>query len=340
MAVARKNLVCHHDATDDGSIWDRMSELTLSFDDSLSENVFLEEDEDDLQEKLAYISHEFCNLGIIPYKDNRTVSLDFKNLILATFALLSNYHHLMASNSESSERQVKALDDLASLQLAHTRLKDTLVQGERTIVRLQESQRVLRKENSTLASKTKLDKEEIRRLNSAMQAREVQYRNDIRKREHQIEKLKDRISQFLTKKNEPRFPGIEISNHIARKDGSRAKWNTRINAAIIEEQMQRDVNSTYEARFLTLSQENSHIRETLFFFYKKLEELCKTTHTLPPTSTSYNSNVENINESGLDELRDGHFHMPLTMTIKLIKANLECKLSRIANLLLVTEKKI
>ena len=54
--MAQNHLASPHDVTDYGSFWDQMSALAITSDDNLSDNVFLEEDEDDLEEKLAYIS--------------------------------------------------------------------------------------------------------------------------------------------------------------------------------------------------------------------------------------------------------------------------------------------
>ena len=53
-----------------------------------------------------------------------------------------------------------------------------------------------------------------------------QYEHELRKKEREFNKLKERLHQLLTDKSQERKIGLEILNSIQRPGGQRALWKT------------------------------------------------------------------------------------------------------------------
>ena len=67
---------------------------------------------------------------------------------------------------------------------------------------------------------------QVKRLQSALQHRDTQYKHEVKKKERELSKLKDRLNQLLNDRSGGRKTGIQMSTALQRVDGKRGTWKT------------------------------------------------------------------------------------------------------------------
>ena len=118
----------------------------------------------------------------------------------------------MLTHSACREHRTRA--DIEHLKQCQQKLKLSLEQNERELAQQQERERQLSNKNKALTSKLKNEKEEVKRLQSSIAHRDAQYRHDVKKRERELGKLKERVHQLLSDKTEKRIGQSTYRRHF------------------------------------------------------------------------------------------------------------------------------
>ncbi|XP_063351285.1 afadin- and alpha-actinin-binding protein-like isoform X4 [Pelmatolapia mariae] len=123
---------------------------------------------------------------------------------------------------ESMEvEQLKSSSNIDHLQLTITRLKEQLELSKRENTGLLERERQLQLKAKSLQSCLKNEKEEVQKLQNIIASRASQYNHEMKRKEREFNKLKERLNQ-LDKKEKKQ--AIDVLNNIGRADGKRSLW--------------------------------------------------------------------------------------------------------------------
>eukprot|EP01006_Ploeotia_vitrea_P007661 TRINITY_DN17760_c0_g1_i1.p1 TRINITY_DN17760_c0_g1~~TRINITY_DN17760_c0_g1_i1.p1 ORF type:complete len:430 (+),score=233.83 TRINITY_DN17760_c0_g1_i1:101-1291(+) len=106
--------------------------------------------------------------------------------------------------------------------------------------------------------------------------RDKQYKHELRKREQEQQRLKDRLSKAMADRNRESKAGIDILNNLK---GKRGRWGAagKGSAKAEEELFQQTVNA-YEERMNELVAENNALRKSLSELAHELQEALNSQH--------------------------------------------------------------
>ncbi|XP_052831892.1 afadin- and alpha-actinin-binding protein A isoform X2 [Octopus bimaculoides] len=190
-------------------------------------------------------------------------------LVNITFDLLKRIQQDTKFREELESKTSRIITDYERLQTSQMRLKDDIEKLEREIAIRQGKEKELATKNRSLCSSIKAEKDEVKRLNSTINHRELQYRHDSKKNEREMNRLKEKLSQVLMEKSH-KILGPEILNALPKTDGKRATWKTNSNQ--VEEfysMMLRD----YEKKLKSLHAENHDLENFIEKIVQTLESL-------------------------------------------------------------------
>ncbi len=166
---------------------------------------------DNLDQCVSYLDQEMTILGfptLFTSQDRGQSSIfDIVQLVNCCYELIQRHQQNLRKLDEQETKQMRADSDLEHLQSNHSRLKLQLEQLERDNVSLTEKERQQLNQNKTLAVKLKTTREEMKKLESIVKHRDTQFKHDLKKKEREINKMKERIHQLLTDKNQERRIG-------------------------------------------------------------------------------------------------------------------------------------
>lgn len=294
---------------------------------------------DNLDKAFAILSQEMNMLGFTMLQHNGPGNLNFVHVINAAYELLQQHKHNIRLQEDLETRNSKTTCDINHLHVNQIRLKNSLSQTEKSVKILQEKERQLLDQNKCLQQKLKSDKDELKKLTLFHQQREAQYEHDIRKRERETAKLKERLNQLLSDRVPDRRLGIEILNSLPRKDGSRGKWKTSAVANKREEELYRTLLKDYEERHRAIIEENNILRHLLFKINDDIMVILRSAwepNGLQDKNPATQSpqNVDETCISNLDELNllsEGHFYLPIETLHRLIRENFQLKFKFLGN---------
>lgn len=221
--------------------------------------------EENVLECAAYLSQELETLGTGPIIDHDQP--DLVRLLNATHDILQYYRSTVKKFEDINVSLHRTRSDLTLQYEAVARLKTQEDNLERTIARQKEKERQLIQRNKALTGKLKLEQEETRRLRLCMNHKDQQYLHDIKKRDNEYTRLKERLGQLVLDKSQERKLGIKMLNSLQKQ---RRTWNAQEKSG---EDMYKLIITHYEDRQKELMLENSSLRESLSNMEKELVSL-------------------------------------------------------------------
>lgn len=271
-----------------------------------------------LEHCIAYLNQEMISLGIASLYDSGSGKFNITRLVNAIYNLLQRFHQGVRIRENLEDSKHRAASDLEHHQQEKRRLRSALEQLQRELAQEQLKQCDLLKLNNLLNNKLKSEKEEVKRLMTLIQNRDVQYKHSVRKMESELMKLKERLHLLLVEKTDRKI-NIDMSEALVRSDGKRGKWKTGCSNV---EDLYRSVVSGCEEKQKMVLVENEELRLCLRELHKGLASLLY-------HSTLQNDSEEELDEdvtvsaSDLDEsLPDGCFEMPYEMVAETIMSKL------------------
>ncbi|XP_040895656.1 afadin- and alpha-actinin-binding protein-like isoform X2 [Toxotes jaculatrix] len=220
--------------------------------------------EHNVQECLSHINQEVSSLGLTPVWTESADSSELNVVaVLNCMYDLIQLHRRGVRTLENMEvEQLKSSSNVDFLQLTSARLKEQLELSKRENTGLLEKERQLQLKVKSLQNCLKNEKEEVQKLQNIIASRASQYNHEMKRKEREFNKLKERLNQLLVDKKEKK-QAIDVLNNIGRADGKRSLWKTEKTEAKHEGEMYKTLLSDYDTRQRELVLENAELRKVL-----------------------------------------------------------------------------
>ncbi|XP_056132389.1 afadin- and alpha-actinin-binding protein-like [Lampris incognitus] len=215
-------------------------------------------------ECLSYINQEVSSLGLPPVWSQLAGGSELNAVaaLNSMYDLIQLHRRDLRTLEDMEVEQLKSSSNVEFLQLSNSRLKDQLEVSKRENTVLNERQRQLQLKVKSLQNCLKNEKEEVQKLQNIIASRASQYNHDMKRKEREFNKLKERLNQLLVDKKEKK-QAIEVLNYIGRADGKRSLWKTGKTEAKHEGEMYKTLLSDYDNRQKELLVENAELSKVL-----------------------------------------------------------------------------
>ncbi|XP_026709474.1 afadin- and alpha-actinin-binding protein isoform X2 [Athene cunicularia] len=219
--------------------------------------------EENIEQSISYLNRELTTLGFPSiYAESKGQELNLISIINCMNELLVLQHKNLRAQEEVEMQHLKLGSDMDHLQNCYAKLKEQLELSKREIVGLQERDRQLQSKNRNLHQLLKTEKDEVQKLQNIISSRATQYNHDMKRKEREYNKLKERLHQLVMNKKDKKI-AMEVLNYVGRADGKRGAWRTDKTEARNEEEMYKVLLSDYEQRQKQLLVENAELKKVL-----------------------------------------------------------------------------
>nr|XP_020452579.1 afadin- and alpha-actinin-binding protein isoform X2 [Monopterus albus] len=220
--------------------------------------------EHNVQDCLSHISQEISSLGFPPVwaVSASPSELSVVAVLNCMYELIQLHRRNIQTLENMEMEQLKSSSEVDFLQLTSTRLKEQLELSRRENAGLLERERQLQLKVKSLQTCLKNEKEEVQKLQNIIASRASQYNHEMKRKEREFNKLKERMNQLLVDKKEKK-QAIDVLNSIGRADGKRSLWKTGKTEAKHEGEMYKTLLSDYDTRQRELVLENAELRKVL-----------------------------------------------------------------------------
>ncbi|KAM4641573.1 afadin- and alpha-actinin-binding protein [Discoglossus pictus] len=222
--------------------------------------------EDNVEQCISYINQEIATLGFpslyVASKNGDGRKLHVVSIVNCIYELLQRHLRSLRGKEDSETQLLKMNSDLEHLQSIHGKLKDQLEITRRENTALQERDRQLQCKNRNLLQLLKNEKEEVQKLQNINASRSTQYNHNMKRKEREYNKLKERLNQLVMDKRDKKI-SIDVLNYVGRADGKRTAWRTSKTDAKNEEDMYKVLLNDYEQRHKLLMVENAELKKVL-----------------------------------------------------------------------------
>ncbi|XP_038571711.1 afadin- and alpha-actinin-binding protein-like isoform X1 [Micropterus salmoides] len=220
--------------------------------------------ENNVQECLSHINQEVSSLGLPPVwtESGGSSEMNVVAVLNCMYDLIQLHRRDLRTLENMELEQLKSSSNVDSLQLTSTKLKEQLELSKRENTGLLERERQLQLKVKSLQNCLKNEKEEVQKLQNIIASRASQYNHEMKRKEREFNKLKERLNQLLVDKKE-RKQAIDVLNNIGRADGKRSLWKTEKTEAKHEGEMYKTLLSDYDTRQRELLLENAELKKVL-----------------------------------------------------------------------------
>ncbi|MED6260897.1 hypothetical protein ATANTOWER_030962 [Ataeniobius toweri] len=232
--------------------------------------------EHNLQECLSHISQEVSVLGLSPIwsESDSDSQLNVVAVLNCMYDLIQLHHRSLRTLENMEMEHLKLSSNVDYLKINNTHLKEEVELSKRQNTGLLERERQLQLKLKSLQNCLKNEKEEVQKLQNIISSRACQYNHEMKRREREFSKLRERLNQLLTDKKE-RKQAIDVLNNIGRADGKRSVWKTEKTEAKHEGEMYRTLLSDYDMRQRELVLENAELRTVMQQMKKEMVSILK-----------------------------------------------------------------
>ncbi|XP_076583399.1 afadin- and alpha-actinin-binding protein-like isoform X1 [Chaetodon auriga] len=220
--------------------------------------------EHNVQECLSHINQEVSSLGLPPVwaESGSSSEINVVAVLNCMYDLIQLHRRGLRTVENMEVEQLKSSSNVDYLQLTSTRLKEQLELSKRENTGLLERERQLQLKVKSLQNCLKNEKEEVQKLQNIIASRASQYNHEMKRKEREFNKLKERLNQLLVEKKEKK-QAIDVLNNIGRADGKRSLWKTEKTEAKHEGEMYKTLLSDYDTRQRELLLENAELNKVL-----------------------------------------------------------------------------
>uniref|UniRef100_A0A4W4E9Z6 Synovial sarcoma, X breakpoint 2 interacting protein b n=1 Tax=Electrophorus electricus TaxID=8005 RepID=A0A4W4E9Z6_ELEEL len=220
--------------------------------------------ENNTSECMLYISQELLALGFpsIFFDLNGLRELDVISALNSMYGLLQMHRRAVGMLAELEVEQLRVSSDLHCQQLTNSKLKDQLELSKKENLRLCERERQLEANTKALHHCLKNEKEEVQKLQNVIASRASQYNHNLKRKEREFGKLKERLNQLLTDKKDKK-QGMDVLNYVGRSDGKRSQWKTGKTDSRHESDMYKALLNEFDKHQRELMIENAELKKVL-----------------------------------------------------------------------------
>ncbi|XP_030913782.1 afadin- and alpha-actinin-binding protein isoform X2 [Geospiza fortis] len=182
--------------------------------------------EENIEQSISYIDRELTTMGFPSiYAESKGKELDLVSMVNCMNELLVLQHKNLRAQEEIEIQHLKLGSDMDHLQNCYSKLK-------------------------------------VQKLQNVISSRATQYNHDMKRKEREYNKLKERLHQLVMNKKDKKL-AMEVLNYVGRADGKRGAWRTDKTEARNEEEMYKVLLSDYEQRQKQLLLENTELKKVL-----------------------------------------------------------------------------
>ncbi|XP_062252056.1 afadin- and alpha-actinin-binding protein-like isoform X2 [Platichthys flesus] len=220
--------------------------------------------EHNVQACLSHINQEMSSLGLPPlWKESAGSSeLNVVDVLNCMYDLIQLQRRGMRALENLEVEHLRSSSNVEFLQLTSTQLKEQLELSKRENTGLLEKERQLQLKVKSFQNCLKNEKEEVQKLQNIIASRATQYNHEMKRKEREFNKLRERLNQLLVDKKDKK-QAIDMLNNIGRADGKRSLWKTEKTEAKHEGEMYKTLLSDYDTRQRELVLENAELRKVL-----------------------------------------------------------------------------
>lgn len=258
--------------------------------------------EDNVQECLSHINQEVASLGLSPVWTaiGRSSEPNVVAMLNCMYDLIQLHHRDLRALENMEVEQLKTNSSMDYLQLTSNQLKEQVELYKRENNGLLEKERQLQLKVKSLQNSLKNEKEEVQKLQTIIANRASQYHHEMKRKEREFNKLKERLNQLLVDKKE-RKPAIDMLNNIGRANGKRSLWKTEKTEAKHEGDMYKTLLNDYDNRQRELLQENAELKKVLQHMKKDIVSILKSKKTSSKSNKSDTLKISQKADSEEDE---------------------------------------
>ncbi|XP_021508822.1 afadin- and alpha-actinin-binding protein isoform X2 [Meriones unguiculatus] len=233
--------------------------------------------EENIEQSISYLDQELTTFGFPSlYAEPKSKETKRELNIVAVLNCMNELLVLQRKNllaQESVETQnLKLGSDMDHLQSCYAKLKEQLETSRRELIGLQERDRQLQCKNRNLHQLLKSEKDEVQKLQNIIASRATQYNHDMKRKEREYNKLKERLHQLVMNKKDKKI-AMDILNYVGRADGKRGSWRTDKTEARNEDEMYKILLNDYECRQKQFLIENAELKKVLQQMKKEMISL-------------------------------------------------------------------
>uniref|UniRef100_A0A8C3AZ36 SSX family member 2 interacting protein n=1 Tax=Cyclopterus lumpus TaxID=8103 RepID=A0A8C3AZ36_CYCLU len=220
--------------------------------------------EHNVQECLSHINQEVSSLGLPPVwtESSGSSEMNVMAVLNCMYDLIQLHHRGLRTLENMEVEQLKSSSNVDHLQRTSTQLKEQLELSKRGNTGLLERERQLHLKVKSLQNCLKNEKDEVQKLQNIIASRASQYNHEMKRKEREFTKLKERLNQLLVDKKEKK-QAIDVLNNIGRADGKRSLWKTQKTEAKHEGEMYKTLLSDYDTRQREMLLENAELKKVL-----------------------------------------------------------------------------
>uniref|UniRef100_A0AAX7TCL4 Synovial sarcoma, X breakpoint 2 interacting protein b n=1 Tax=Astatotilapia calliptera TaxID=8154 RepID=A0AAX7TCL4_ASTCA len=258
--------------------------------------------EHNVQQCLSHINQEISSLGLPPVwtESGDSSELNIVAVLNCMYDLIQLQRRGLRTLESMEVEQLKSSNSIDHLQLTITHLKEQLELSKRENTGLLERERQLQLKAKSLQSCLKNEKEEVQKLQNIIASRASQYNHEMKRKEREFNKLKERLNQLLVDKKEKK-QAIDVLNNIGRADGKRSLWKTEKTEAKHEGEMYKTLLSDYDARHRELVLENAELRKVLQQIKKDMVSILSSRKPAAKSDKPEHSGVQATSEEEEEE---------------------------------------
>ncbi|KAL8598571.1 hypothetical protein ACOMHN_051359 [Nucella lapillus] len=307
--------------------------------------------ENNISSCVSFLNQELQLLGLPTVMNNNKGHPDTCSLLNRTYDFFRCYQRVYSTKEELEDRIHRLSgerDHHKSAVARATRQQEAL---ERTLAQEREKLRQLSNRHKATNSKLKAEKDEVKCLQSVIHHKEIQFKHELKKKEKEANKLKDRLHQLLMDKNPDRKVGIDMMSTLHNSEGRRAQWKPGLSKQ--EEEMYQVLIGSFEDRHRELVLENTELRDCLLGMQRELSALLKKTAERS-TNLSHSKMVAEMDDSSssssddmledadgknymtVAELNEGYFQMPYD----LVRSEIERAFKRTCQMISLSVKRM
>ncbi|XP_053776625.1 afadin- and alpha-actinin-binding protein isoform X3 [Desmodus rotundus] len=233
--------------------------------------------EENIEQSISYLDQELTTFGFPSlYEESKGKETKRELNIVAVLNCMNELLILQRKNllaQENVETQnLKLGSDMDHLQNCYAKLKEQLETSRREMIGLQERDRQLQCKNRNLHQLLKNEKDEVQKLQNIIASRATQYNHDMKRKEREYNKLKERLHQLVMNKKDKKI-AMEVLNYVGRADGKRGSWRTGKSEARNEDEMYKILLNDYEYRQKQILMENAELKKVLQQMKKEMISL-------------------------------------------------------------------
>uniref|UniRef100_UPI00398F6956 synovial sarcoma, X breakpoint 2 interacting protein a isoform X2 n=1 Tax=Pristiophorus japonicus TaxID=55135 RepID=UPI00398F6956 len=218
---------------------------------------------ENVEQCIAYLNQELTTLGFPSfYTEEAQNVLNVEAILNCMNDLLQLHRKGLRALEDMETQHLKSSSDMDHLYHSQVKLKDQLELSRREAVSLQEKDRQLQLKNRSLHNLLKNEKEEVQKLQNIIASRATQYNHDLKRKEREYNKLRERLHQLVMDKKDKKLC-IDILNYVGRSDGRRGAWRTGKTEVRNEGEMYKALINNYERHHKELMVENIELKQVL-----------------------------------------------------------------------------